>query len=96
MTLLTTITEEVMKNVDASADFFLVEKQEIEKIVSLALETVRERVEKMKINFKDKYYGKSEVEWGFENIHNQAINQVLTLLDTQKKDLLPHQKGEGV
>jgi hypothetical protein len=49
----------------------LLEKQEKE---------MRERIKGMKVSLKDKYYGKSEIEWGFENTYNQAIDDILSAL----------------
>lgn len=49
---------------------------------SQLLKSLVEEVEGMRVNpSKERFYGKGEIEWGFETTYNQALQDVIKLLE---------------
>ncbi len=44
-------------------------------------EELVEEIKGMQLNRKDMFYGKSEIEYGFETSYNKALNNVIKLLE---------------
>jgi hypothetical protein len=77
------LREKIYKQIVTSTEFFHIpEGKSTEELADRILSEIKhlilseiKKVEPEKLDLKDRFYGKSEIDWGFEHAFNQAIDK---------------------